>query len=153
MLQLLLFSGLAFFVLLPFMKRTLTISLDVDWFWRRLGAMLAREFTTRSNRARGITGERLQNRLSKALETVFHFHGPKGILARNLGYGHHDVGHRRAAGRLPRDLFCLAAEEEPPDFGILEQIVAPARLCELARDQHISPNLRTRAPSWRSARP
>ncbi len=33
-LQLLLFSGLAFFLLLPLMKRTLTISLDMDWFWR-----------------------------------------------------------------------------------------------------------------------
>ena len=35
-LQLLLFSGLAFFLLLPFLKRTLTITLDVDWVWRRL---------------------------------------------------------------------------------------------------------------------
>lgn len=35
-LQLLLFSGLAFFVLLPALKRTLTITLDADWFYRRL---------------------------------------------------------------------------------------------------------------------
>ncbi|MGI9333804.1 MAG: proton-conducting transporter membrane subunit, partial [Gammaproteobacteria bacterium] len=34
MLQLLLFSGLAFFVMLPLMKRTLTLSLDLDWFYR-----------------------------------------------------------------------------------------------------------------------
>lgn len=34
MLQLLLFSGFAFFVLLPLMKRTLTITLDTDWFYR-----------------------------------------------------------------------------------------------------------------------
>jgi len=87
MLQLLLFSGLAFFVLLPFMKRTLTISLDVDWFWRRLGARLAGEFTTLSNRARGLTADRLQERLEKALEAVFHFHGPKGILARTWDTG------------------------------------------------------------------
>jgi multicomponent Na+:H+ antiporter subunit D len=33
-LQLLMFSGLAFFLCLPLMKRTLTISLDFDWFWR-----------------------------------------------------------------------------------------------------------------------
>ena len=33
-LQLLLFSGLAFFLMLPLMKRTLTITLDFDWFWR-----------------------------------------------------------------------------------------------------------------------
>lgn len=35
-LQLLLFSGLAFFLLLPWMKRTLTITLDWDWFYRRM---------------------------------------------------------------------------------------------------------------------
>ncbi|MDX1580700.1 MAG: proton-conducting transporter membrane subunit, partial [Alphaproteobacteria bacterium] len=34
-LQLLLFSGLAFFVMLPWMKRTLTITLDTDWIYRR----------------------------------------------------------------------------------------------------------------------
>ena len=35
-LQLLLFSGLAFFLLLPLMKRTRTVSLDTDWVWRVL---------------------------------------------------------------------------------------------------------------------
>jgi multicomponent Na+:H+ antiporter subunit D len=35
-LQLLLFSGLAFFLLLPLMKRTRTVSLDTDWLWRVL---------------------------------------------------------------------------------------------------------------------
>jgi multicomponent Na+:H+ antiporter subunit D len=40
-LQLLLFSGLAFFLLLPWMQRTLTISLDTDWFWRVLGRRIA----------------------------------------------------------------------------------------------------------------
>jgi multicomponent Na+:H+ antiporter subunit D len=36
-LQLLLFSGLAFFLMLGWLKRTLTITLDVDWLWRKLG--------------------------------------------------------------------------------------------------------------------
>jgi multicomponent Na+:H+ antiporter subunit D len=40
-LQLLLFSGLAFFLLLPLMKRTLTISLDTDWVWRVLLSRIA----------------------------------------------------------------------------------------------------------------
>ncbi len=35
-LQLLLFAGFAFFVMLPWLKRTLTISLDFDWFYRKL---------------------------------------------------------------------------------------------------------------------
>ena len=41
-LQLLLFSGLAFFLMLGWLKRTLTITLDVDWFYRRLGPALRR---------------------------------------------------------------------------------------------------------------
>ncbi len=41
-LQLLLFSGAAFFVLLPMLKRSRTISLDFDWFYRRLGVCLYR---------------------------------------------------------------------------------------------------------------
>ncbi len=43
-LQLLLFSGLAFFVLLPLMQRTLTISLDLDWVYRCLLPQCARLF-------------------------------------------------------------------------------------------------------------
>ncbi len=39
--QLLLFSGLAFFVMLPFLKRTLTITLDADWIWRKVLPALA----------------------------------------------------------------------------------------------------------------
>jgi len=39
-LQLLLFSGLAFFLLLGVLRRTPTITLDTDWFYRRLGAVV-----------------------------------------------------------------------------------------------------------------
>ncbi|MCB9934064.1 MAG: Na(+)/H(+) antiporter subunit D [Planctomycetes bacterium] len=35
MLGMLLFAGLSFFVLLPLLKRTETITLDIDWIWRR----------------------------------------------------------------------------------------------------------------------
>ncbi len=41
-LQLLLFSGLAFFVMLDHLKRTPTITLDVDWLWRVAGPALSR---------------------------------------------------------------------------------------------------------------
>jgi multicomponent Na+:H+ antiporter subunit D len=41
-LQLLLFSGLAFFVLLPYLKRSSTITLDADWLWRTLLPALLR---------------------------------------------------------------------------------------------------------------
>lgn len=41
-LQLLLFSGLCFFVMLGYLKRTLTITLDFDWCWRILGPLLCK---------------------------------------------------------------------------------------------------------------
>ena len=41
-LQLLLFSGAAFFLLLPWLERTRTISLDFDWFYRKPGLRLYR---------------------------------------------------------------------------------------------------------------
>ena len=50
-LQLLLFSGLAFFLLLGWLKRTLTITLDVDWFYRRLGRNLGRGIDDVTGRA------------------------------------------------------------------------------------------------------
>ena len=39
--ELLLFSMIAFFLLLPLLKRTLTITLDFDWFYRRLPHLLS----------------------------------------------------------------------------------------------------------------
>ena len=41
-LQLLLFSGLAFFLMLGWLKRTLTITLDIDWLYRGLGVTLTK---------------------------------------------------------------------------------------------------------------
>ncbi len=45
-LQLLLFSGLAFFLLLPLMRRTRTISLDTDWLWRVVLLRIANAVST-----------------------------------------------------------------------------------------------------------
>jgi len=61
-LQLLLFAGLAFFVLLPLMKRTETISLDVDWLYRRAVPVLAGKID------RGLTN--VNSGISKALSGV-----------------------------------------------------------------------------------
>lgn len=46
MLSLLLFAGLAFFVLLPMLKRTESISLDWDWIYRRWAPKLWRDVIT-----------------------------------------------------------------------------------------------------------
>ena len=50
-LQLLLFSGLAFFVMLNYLRRTLTITLDVDWLYREPGRKLSRESVAGLSRA------------------------------------------------------------------------------------------------------
>jgi multicomponent Na+:H+ antiporter subunit D len=82
--QLLLFSGLAFFVLLPIMKRTLTISLDLDWFYRRLGPALAGWLggvVASADRAVRTVTLRCLGNLVNALERV---HGMGGVMARDL---------------------------------------------------------------------
>ena len=57
-LQLLLFSGLAFFLMLGWLKRTETITLDVDWLWRRLGPALIRRMDGGPPRRRGVRRSR-----------------------------------------------------------------------------------------------
>jgi multicomponent Na+:H+ antiporter subunit D len=57
-LQLLLFSGLAFFVMLTWLRRTLTISLDTDWFYRvllpALCSAVLRSLTSAGNAAADV---------------------------------------------------------------------------------------------------
>ncbi|RLQ22268.1 Na(+)/H(+) antiporter subunit D [Seongchinamella sediminis] len=77
-LQLLLFSGLAFFLLLPLMKRTETISLDVDWLWRRGLPLLA----GRLARYLDALGD-LRTRMGAAWRKMLH-----NFTARYLGQPH-----------------------------------------------------------------
>ncbi|MGE0118638.1 MAG: Na(+)/H(+) antiporter subunit D [Dongiaceae bacterium] len=85
-LQLLLFSGLAFSVMLPQMRRTLTISLDVDWFYRRFGAALARESIALASRVRGGAERSVRDRVDR-LVAFFRTHGPDAALARSWATG------------------------------------------------------------------
>jgi multicomponent Na+:H+ antiporter subunit D len=88
MLQILMFSVLSFFLALPMIKRTLSISLDVDWFWRRAGAMFAAEFEgqwLRAYRALGGRGYRTAKRL---LEELYRTHGPERAMARTRPSGY-----------------------------------------------------------------
>lgn len=68
-LQLLLFSGLAFFVMLPYLKRALAITLDTDWLWRRLLARLAGALQRWMDRA-GATAARRASRLGAAAQSL-----------------------------------------------------------------------------------
>ena len=87
MLQLLLFAGLAFFVMLPWMRRTLTISLDWDWFYRVLG----RRWALAAGRAIAAADERVRRavrlQLDAIIAEVFRHHGPHGALARGWPSG------------------------------------------------------------------
>jgi multicomponent Na+:H+ antiporter subunit D len=81
-LQLLLFSGLAFFLLLPMLKRTLTITLDTDWVYRRLLPSIVRG----ADRVIGGMGSKLATggarQVARALAGIETHSGPSGILAR-----------------------------------------------------------------------
>jgi multicomponent Na+:H+ antiporter subunit D len=86
-LQLLLFSGLAFFLMLEWLKRTLTITLDVDWLYRRLGRDLAQRLDRVADAAwHGLvqTTGRIARELVNGLQR---HHGPEGILARTWPTG------------------------------------------------------------------
>ena len=63
--QLLLFSGLAFFLLLPLMKRTLTISLDTDWIWRVLLNRVAHTLTATASAAGNWLSSSTQSLLAR----------------------------------------------------------------------------------------
>jgi len=81
-LQLLLFSGLAFFLMLGWLKRTLTITLDVDWFCRRLGPAAARRLDQIADAGWDALVSGV-DRGARAIATGVHrLHGPGGILAR-----------------------------------------------------------------------
>ena len=85
--QLLLFAGLAFFVMLPMMRRTDTISLDVDWFYRRFLRAIGAEFTVRSSGARDKLEQAALQRLQRLIDELYRHHGPQGILARSWPTG------------------------------------------------------------------
>jgi multicomponent Na+:H+ antiporter subunit D len=86
-LQLLLFSGLAFFLLLGWLKRTLTITLDTDWLYRRLGPKLA----SAVDHAAGKMGAQLAGgveALTESVNRILHrHHGPEGALGRTWPTG------------------------------------------------------------------
>ena len=87
MLQLLLFSGLAFFVLLPLMKRTETLSLDFDWLYRRLLPAVADGAMRVGGRLRAGVLDFAARRLQAFIATVYSRHGPQGVMARTWQTG------------------------------------------------------------------
>jgi multicomponent Na+:H+ antiporter subunit D len=86
-LQLLLFSGLAFFVMLGWLKRTRTITLDVDWFYRRPGPAAAGAVGRVLGGAIAAVS-RLTDRAVAALVAVcYRLAGEDGLMARTRPTG------------------------------------------------------------------
>ena len=87
MLQLLLFSGLAFFIMLPYLKRTLTITLDWDWCYRWLGPLAVRQVAQVLSHWHLHSRSGFLRHLGHFFGTLFLYHGPQGILARTWATG------------------------------------------------------------------
>jgi multicomponent Na+:H+ antiporter subunit D len=81
-LQLLLFSGLAFFLMLGWLKRTLTITLDVDWLYRRLGVMLTRNLDRWLETSWSALAALASGSSRSIVRAAQQQHGPDGILGR-----------------------------------------------------------------------
>lgn len=86
-LQLLLFSGLAFFLMLGWLKRTLTITLDVDWFYRKLGIALTRALDRWAEIVWNAVVSGVVLGAHRVLAGVRRYHGPDGVLARTWPTG------------------------------------------------------------------
>lgn len=86
-LQLLLFTALAFFMLLKHVGGEAKISIDTDWFYRRLGWDIAVAGLDYARKARAAFLGAGQEGLSVALSRIYRYTGPRGILARNWPTG------------------------------------------------------------------
>jgi len=86
-LQLLLFSGLAFFVMLPWMQRTLTISLDIDWFYRKALPNVAQMIIRLLSVAGAYLGTGGQKITGIFSDYIMRLYGPHGALSREIQTG------------------------------------------------------------------
>ncbi|PCK03495.1 MAG: Na(+)/H(+) antiporter subunit D [Alteromonadaceae bacterium] len=80
--QLLLFAGFAFFALLPLMRRTLTISLDFDWVYRKVLFGLGRWGSTKFWRIDQLLRVWILARIQSTMVFLSQF-APVGILSRS----------------------------------------------------------------------
>jgi multicomponent Na+:H+ antiporter subunit D len=86
-LQLLLFSGLAFFLMLDLLKRTLTITLDADWVWRRLGRSVLCALDEALSQAWSRSAQRLGGAADRATQVLAAALGPQGTFGRTWPTG------------------------------------------------------------------
>jgi len=81
--QLLIYSAIAFLVMLPMLKRTKTISLDFDWFYRvfaRYFIVVVYTLVKFPARISVIVAKKI---IKKGVKIVHYTHQPEGLLARS----------------------------------------------------------------------
>ena len=86
-LQLLLFSGLAFFLMLPLLHRTDTISLDFDWVYRVFFRNLLLLLDRLMEHTRKMVVIPASTMITGLINTASEIHGPEGVMARNWSIG------------------------------------------------------------------
>lgn len=86
-LQLLLFAGLAFFLMLGLLKRTLTITLDADWLWRRPGKALGLGLIGLAEGIWSAIAGQCSALSSGMVRRLSRHHGPDGLLGRTWPTG------------------------------------------------------------------
>jgi multicomponent Na+:H+ antiporter subunit D len=86
-LQLLLFSGLAFFVMLGALKRTRTITLDVDWLYRRAGPALTAAAAPAIAALNAAVGRLVGGAAAWVIAAGARAAAPDGLMARTRATG------------------------------------------------------------------
>jgi len=85
--QLLLYAGLAFFIMLPLMKRTRTISLDWDWLYRGLPPVLEDWLSRAWEPVKSAFLGQLARGGGTLTRALARYHGQSGILVRSWPTG------------------------------------------------------------------
>ncbi|MBN9022367.1 MAG: Na(+)/H(+) antiporter subunit D [Rhizobiales bacterium] len=85
--QLIAFAALGLALVWRWVAAPRSITLDVDWLWRRLWPVIDLAFDGRSVRARMALGDRTLRGMERLVRTVYRHHGPEGILARTWPTG------------------------------------------------------------------
>lgn len=80
--QLLLFAVFAFLILLPLIRHTLTINLDLDWFYRKLGPGIIQWIKEHSPKFIGPMILAVKAFGQRRFDRMFAVHGPQGFFAR-----------------------------------------------------------------------
>jgi multicomponent Na+:H+ antiporter subunit D len=99
-LQLLLFAGLAFFALLPRLRPMLTITLDVDWFYRRFPGLVLAVVAPPARLLWRVLGESVRDRLLRTGRYFARCYGAREGIASVTGSGSMTIAAMSVFGGL-----------------------------------------------------